>query len=546
MSPNSSSRLAVIGFGPRGLGALEALYAETRDHATQVTVDIFDPFDWPAAGPNFAPDQSAHCILNIPIRALDIDPPSFLADLIPPFADWSSTPYQPDDFPPRSDLGAYLHARFKALCAAAEGRFEITHTKTAINGLTDTATGWWLEADGQQYGPYDEILLAQGQPATSPDPQRARWAAYAADHKLTLTSAYPANDLLQAARDWQGKTVAIRGLGLSTLDVVRLLTWGLSGQFEDGKYSPSGREPHRILPFSLDGMPPAAKPATGAVDGQYDPTAKETRAFEAALNDTLSQQPDAALQTVCAALVAPAVRILTALGAAKTKVDVQRWLAAERDAPGTQEDQPATAALKAAIEMAHGRVAPSVGYVIGQLWRKWQNPLRSGVNAVRHTPLTAAALVGFDEGLKRYSYGPPVSAAEELLTLIECGLVSLCTADDPAVLLEPTGWRLIEGEDGLLAPVMIDAVLANPDLEQISDPLIVTCMSEGRIRHIADGLGAHTLPDGQLVNREGVGQIGISLLGRLALGSVIAPDSLHDCFGSSTIRWAKGFAKRRF
>ncbi|MFC6588571.1 FAD/NAD(P)-binding protein [Sulfitobacter pacificus] len=169
----------------------------------------------------------------------------------PPFADWSSTPYQPDDFPPRSDLGAYLHARFKALCAAVEGRFEITHTKTAINGLTDTATGWWLEADGQQYGPYDEILLAQGQPATSPDPQRARWAAYAADHKLTLTSAYPANGLLQAARDWQGKTVAIRGLGLSTLDVVRLLTWGLGGQFEDGKYSPLVANHTGSCPFRL-------------------------------------------------------------------------------------------------------------------------------------------------------------------------------------------------------------------------------------------------------------------------------------------------------
>ena len=55
----ATGRIAIIGMGPRGLGALEAL--ATRLHARPmpvqsvqpIQVDIFDPFTAPGAGPNF-------------------------------------------------------------------------------------------------------------------------------------------------------------------------------------------------------------------------------------------------------------------------------------------------------------------------------------------------------------------------------------------------------------------------------------------------------------------------------------------------------------
>jgi len=37
---------------------------------------------------------------------------------------------------------------------------------------------------------------------------------------------------------------------------------------------------------------------------------------------------------------------------------------------------------------------------------------------------------------------------------------------------------------------------------------------------------------------------GLCLLGRLALGSVVAADSLHDCFGEASHRWAEGVVDR--
>lgn len=537
-------RLAVIGFGPRGLGALEALAADTTHGPKRCKIDLFDTTDALGAGPNFHPDEDPLCILNIPVRALEIDPSDVLADHISPFAEWSATDYAPDNFPPRSDLGAYLCARFQALCAATKDRFDISHIDARACALAREDDGWWITADDARHGPYDEVLLSPGQPASAPDPQLERWRAHAQEHSLDLAHAYPGTELLQAAREWSDQTVAIRGLGLSTHDVLRLLTVGLSGRFEGGRYIRSGQEPRKILPFSRDGLPPAPKPVTAELDAMFDPTEDETSAFRAALAEAVEQPPEDALKTISDALVAPTLRILDGFDVEPSRDDVEAWLEVERTDPGAQDIRDTLAALRTTIEMAHQRIAPSEGYVIGQLWRKLQNDIRSGVNSAVLSAETAKAIVGFDEGMKRYSYGPPVAASEQLLILIEDGLVGLQQVDDPDIYLAPQGWRLIEGDDATLAHVMIDAVLPSPVLEQVTDPLIKGAIEDGYLTPVDDGFGAQTRPNGSAMRRDGSVNEGLSLLGRLSLGSVIATDSLHDCFGASTHRWAKGVAER--
>ncbi|MEO9777586.1 MAG: FAD/NAD(P)-binding protein [Sedimentitalea sp.] len=536
--------LAIVGLGPRGLGALEALAADAIDRKFSVKVDIFDATNALGAGPNFHPDESALCLLNIPVRVLDIDPPRIVRDEIAPFAKWSSANYNPDDFPPRCDLGAYLMARFKALCDVTKAFFDTSHSDVNVSAVRQNDNGWWVSTADKQLGPYDEVLLCPGQPATEPDPQLQRWMDHAQKNALNLVSAYPAKSLLSAAHDWRDKQVAVRGLGLSTHDVLRILTLGLSGRFEDGSYVRSGNEPRKILPFSRDGLPPAPKPATAEIDALYDPLPKEVTLFETSLAEAVTQPPKQVLKTVCDALIMPTARILASLGVPHSLATIERWLAMEREDPGTQDSQETSVILRTTIEMAHNRVPPSVGYVVGQLWRKLQNELRSGVNSAELSSDAATALVGFDEALKRYSYGPPVSASEQLLILIDDGLVGLQAVDDPDIMLDPDGWRLVEGDDALSTQVMVDAVLPSPDLEQIIDPLIRCAVEGGLITPVDDGFGAQTLPDGTLVNRNGDSNNGLCLLGRLSLGSVIAADSLHDCFGASTHRWAKGFVAR--
>lgn len=542
-SPRSRPlRLAIAGLGPRGLGALEALAARLPQAGSAVAIDIFEPGPWPGAGPNFAPGQSPLMLLNIPIRAVDIDPPGPAPARISSFGTWLMSPSDDERFPARAELGGYLAARVRTLTANLPEGAALSRHETAILRLERSGTGWYLESAAGRFGPYDEVLLAPGQPRSAPDPQLARWQDHAGRTGAAVLPAYPADRLLKAAEDWAGTSLAIRGLGLSTLDVVRLLTLGRGGRFEDGRYLPSGREPARILPFSLDGLPPWPKPASAGIDARFAPLPAESRGFEAALERALGAAPEAALEAISAALEPAARRVLEAAGADPD--GVAAWLAAERAAPASQESRDAAELLREGLAMARGTRPPATGYAIGQIWRHWQNALRRAVNPGTASPETVAALIGFDEGLKRYSYGPPAETAEELSILIAAGIVDLRTVDDPDILLTPEGWQLVEEDDSARVSVMIDAVLPSPALERLEEPVLAGLRDAGRVAAVGEGLGIRTRPDAQVVDSRGQVQAGLCLLGRAALGSVIAVDSIHDCFGASAHRWAEGVLDR--
>ncbi|SIN75809.1 FAD/NAD(P)-binding protein [Vannielia litorea] len=522
---NGKRRIAIIGMGPRGLGALEALAARVAPGS--VSVEIFDPVRPYGAGPNFSPDESELCLLNLPVRAVQIDP-----GRVGRFADWLGVE-DPESYPPRADLGRYFAARFEAV---AESLAPLMHA-ARVENVSREADGWYLEADGR-HGPFDEVLTTQGQPRCEPDAQLAEWQNHAKTQGLPLFAAYPGQALRAAAQGWQGKVVGVRGLGLSTLDVMRLLTLGLGGRFEDGAYVPSGREPARILPFSLDGHAPAPKPATSEVDAGFDPEEGETRAFIGALAEAVGMAANAALERICAALVAPGMRLAQA-----PRREVERWLAAEREAPGSQETRGPIEALAAHMDMARGAV-PEVGYALGQVWRKWQNELRQGFNPARMAPETAAALVKFDDALKRFSYGPPLRSAEELLALIRADVVDLRAVDDPDIRLVDDGWVLDGDAATLRAEVMVDAVLPSPALAPVTDRALAGLREDGWLHEVAEGLGGETAADGLALTRDGRPAPGLAVLGRMAAGSVIAVDSIHDCFGAAADRWANGVADR--
>lgn len=543
-------RVAIIGLGPRGLGAAEALAARAHETGRRFTLDGFDPGPTPGAGPNFCLGQTGICLLNTPLREIDIAAPEPLAARAVGFAGWFDPgATDPDQYPPRIDFGAYLADRFDSLVANASPVLGIRHRRDRIDALERRDGAWRLRSGEVWFGPYDEVLLAPGQPETETDPQIARWRAHAAEAGAELLSAYPDTRLLDAARRWSGRAVGIRGLGLTTFDILRVLTLGLGGRYEDGRYIPSGHEPARIIPFSLTGRPPAAKPETAEIDALFDPLEAETRAFEHALEQAVRAPAEDALDPIIEAVAAAATRMMRAMGAEAmgaegSEARIRAWLDVERADPSAHEDAPPLALLEQEIAMAAGARAPSIGYGVGQLWRKWQNALRRGFNAADLDPAAAQAIIGFDEGLKRFSYGPPIESARQLAALAECGLVALRMADDPDIALTETGWRLVDGDETTLVTAMVDGVLPSPSLDGVQSPLIEDLKRRRRIAAIGDGLGARTRPDGQLVGGDGATQTGLSLLGRLATGSVIAVDSVHDCFGAAASRWADGVMAR--
>lgn len=278
-------------------------------------------------------------------------------------------------------------------------------------------------------------------------------------------------------------------------------------------YRASGREPKLIVPFSLDGMPPVPKPANADIDALFDPLPTERRAVVSAVTLALRLSPDAAVQCLTDALAPIVARI--------TSTDPHPWLAAERDAPGAQEGADPVSALEIGLSMAEGQRAPSVGYAVGQIWRKLQQDVRGPFAACGGSCETRSALVAFENGLKRYSYGPPVRSARLLRALINKGLVRLTVAEDPSILLERGGWRL---DDKILADAMIDCVLPGPSPDDITDPLVRGLIHAGHLK-VDCGLTPVTA--------------GLSVLGCTTEGQRWATDSLIDCFGDVTVEWAR-------
>lgn len=540
MKEVTTLKIAIVGLGPRGLGALEQLIHEAIARRAHIQVDVFDPYPESGAGPNFDPREPRHCLLNIPIRDIDLRQPNGLD--FEPVAEWLGHRFSDDDFPPRAEIGNYLKQRLVKLIDLAPN-VKALQVSERIESLQRVRNAWHIRSESTSYGPYAEVLIVPGQPHTRPDDQLAKWKRHATDHKVTLATAYPARFLQKAAGQWSGQTVAIRGFALSSFDVIRVLTIGLGGRFSDGRYVASGREPARIVPFSLDGKPPYPKPETRELDLQYEPTRGETDVFRKAVFEASNGALEATQSRLTEALSTPVSRILSIFGADESHSTVYDWLLSEWSDPGCQEKGSGLDVLKNGIAMAEGASLPSIGYAVGQVWRKWQDPLRQAYNPARTPSATAAAIVGFDEGLKRYSYGPPANSCRELISLINDDIVSVDWARDPDITPINTGWQLdVEGRS-VTTKVLIDAVLPSPDPRKVETALISGLIADGYLTTM-DDLGARTAPDGRLIGDDDKPVQGLSLLGRLALGSVIAADSLHDCFSASSARWAEGVLSR--
>lgn len=524
-------RLAVIGAGPRALGAIEAL---ARRATGPLAVTVFDPEPAPGAGPNFAPAACVLELVNLPLRSLDLPAPGLPGSATPGLHGWLAArpgaPTAPDAVLPRPLIGAYLADRWQGLAQHLAGA--LSHRPLAAERVRPAPGGGWaVTAGDQSHGPFDAVLLCPGQPPTEPDEQLARWQAHARTHGLALLPAYPLRALHKSRADWSGTTVAIRGLGLSALDVLRGLSLGLGGRIADGRYHPSGREPARIVPFSLDGQPPMPRPATERLDAPFAPDRATFDGLDTAL--AAPNPVDHLIETLAPAVI----HAMRQTGADPRADRPEDWIAAEIAGGAAPEHPDPAAALHLGIAMATGRHPASAGYATGQVWRWLQPHLRARFLHHRPGPKAAKALIGFDEGMKRYAYGPPAPVAQDLATLIAAGLIDLHAAEDPSITLEPGGWRLAAGADAPLAQVMVDAVLPPPALDRLTDPLLADLHARGHLRPLADGLGARTARDGTLP-----GAAGVALLGRLANGSVIGADSLPDCLnpdpGTPADRWA--------
>nr|WP_042191206.1 FAD/NAD(P)-binding protein [Kibdelosporangium sp. MJ126-NF4]CEL19918.1 Nitrogen regulatory protein P-II [Kibdelosporangium sp. MJ126-NF4]CTQ97142.1 Nitrogen regulatory protein P-II [Kibdelosporangium sp. MJ126-NF4] len=264
-------RICLIGAGPRGTSVLERLCANVRDLDRPVVVDVVDPAP---AGPGavWRPDQSPHLLMNTVASQVSLftdDSVTCDGPLVtgPSLHEWSTMVREgrisggypelvtaeadrlgPDDYPTRAFYGQYLAWVMNWLCANVPAGLSIRHHTAQAVAVDDAPDGRQVVAlhDGTVLPGFDQVVLAVGHSALVESGSEQSHRDFAQRHGLAFVGpANPADVDLDEVKP--GMPVAIRGMGLCFFDYLGLLTSGRGGEFDRGAdrlvYHPSGQEP---------------------------------------------------------------------------------------------------------------------------------------------------------------------------------------------------------------------------------------------------------------------------------------------------------------
>jgi FAD-NAD(P)-binding len=168
----------------------------------------------------------------------------------------------PDSYPTRALYGQYLSGCFRAITSRAPSHVTVRVHRSRAVAMSDThgvpggPQGVRL-ADGTRLNNLDAIVLAQGHTAARLTPRQERTSALARIHYLTyITPSNPAD--VDLSRIEPGQHVLLRGLGLNFFDYMALFSLGRGGVFaREGDrlvYRPSGQEP-KMFAHSRRGVP---------------------------------------------------------------------------------------------------------------------------------------------------------------------------------------------------------------------------------------------------------------------------------------------------
>jgi hypothetical protein len=271
--------VTIIGVGPRGTGVLERLLANVAAEplGRPLEVHLVDPYP-PGAGRVWRRDQSALLWLNSTAEDVTL----FADDSVqlagphragPSFHEWVANHGDPVDalsFPSRHDGFAYLSWVYDEITRDLPPRVSIVvHTDRAVDITADATDGTGGAAQlvhlevGSEPIRSDAVVITIGHLDAHPSDPERELADFARRHGgAYLPPAYGADVDLDAFAP--GADVIVRGFGLAFVDLLVLLTEGRGGWFTertDGslRYHPSGREP-RVVVGSRRGVPYRCKP----------------------------------------------------------------------------------------------------------------------------------------------------------------------------------------------------------------------------------------------------------------------------------------------
>ena len=457
----------------------------------------------------------------------------------------------PDDYPSRALYGRYLQEAFDRLVATAPPHVSVRVHRARALALNDAGPlrqQTLTLSDGGTLTGIDAVVLAQGHVPTRLTPDEQELAADADRRGLVyLPRANPAD--LDLSVVLPGEPVLLRGLGLNFFDHMALLTEGRGGTFTrvGGRlvYRPSHREP-RLFAGSRRGVPYHARGDNekGAY-GRHLPRLL-TPGTIARLRERAAGGEPAGFGTDLWPLIDKEVRSVyygTLLAADGRADQREGFVAAYLAAPqGTGESALLDAyRIRPEDRWDWERIARPYGdrdFADRSAFRSWLlryladdvkearrgnvgGPLKAALDVLRdlrnevrlavdHGGLDGASyrdeLEGWYTPLNGFlSIGPPASRIEELIALMEAGVVEVLgpglsiRAGDGAFVAESAG----VGGDPVRARVLIEARLPDPDLRRTADPMLRDLLATGQCRpYVIAGAGGTTYQTGGLAVTE--------------------------------------------
>lgn len=436
----------------------------------------------------------------------------------------------PDDYPTRVFYGHYLNWVLRELCSTAPAATAVRCHRTRALRLDDDADGGQsvtLE-NGTRLAGLSAVVLAQGHIDMPPGTQERALGAFAETHGLRYEPpANPADQDLTGVR--AGEPVALRGLGLTFFDHLTLFTSARGGVFEKGDggqlvYRPSGREP-RLYAGSRRGVPYHARGDNekGAY-GRYEPKLLTADVIEGFRARSRSGSPPAFLAEVWPLIAREVQGVYYATLLARRKHErVEEFAyrytavpdageAALLDAYGIAPEQ--RWSWETVARPAAGLRFPCAGafrdWVLGRLHGDLEeartgnlsSPLKAALDVLRdlrneirlvvdHAGITGDSyreeLQGWYTPLNAYlSIGPPALRTEEMIALIEAGVLTLLgpeTYARPA----PSGDGFLVGSPAVAGSevrvtALVESRLPEVDIRRTSDPLVRHLLASGGCR----------------------------------------------------------------
>jgi len=269
--------IAIVGVGPRGTYALEFLTRVLRAFPLRGEVDVHlvETAEF-GAGSIWRTTQPEYLLMNTVAsqvtafadERVDENDPFEPGPSMYQWLQARGIEMEPNECPPRALHGRYLVEAFQDICSRPLPGVTLHTWNCRAVDLQSLEGQSRIVLDGGHLPIMADVVLLTTGHSSHTSPMQDELAAYA--HRQSqngnsrirfLPTIYPVEQHLETLDETV--SLGILGLGLTSIDGIAAVTEGKGGRFErDGEgrlmYHRSGKEP-RIAAWSLPGLPPAAR-----------------------------------------------------------------------------------------------------------------------------------------------------------------------------------------------------------------------------------------------------------------------------------------------